>query len=91
MTTMTTMTYNDERPYCDDCNGYKCGGLAAYECECCCSDSDDETDTDDERPYPPQWQEPDYPPKPKVIKPKVIKLKVIKLKPKKKQVRFSNK
>jgi hypothetical protein len=32
----------DDRPFCEDCRGYTCGGLGAYEPVCCCDDSEDE-------------------------------------------------
>ena len=36
----------DDRPFCNDCSGYKCGGLSCYEpvCEC---DSDDEEEEEE--------------------------------------------
>ena len=35
-----------EECLCNECGGYTCGGLAAYEQECCCDT--DEEDEDDE-------------------------------------------
>ena len=37
----------DDRPFCEDCRGYTCGGLGVYEPECCC-DSDEESDEEDD-------------------------------------------
>ena len=36
----------DDRPFCEDCRGYTCGGLGAYEPVCCC-DSDEESDEEE--------------------------------------------
>ena len=38
----------DDRPFCEDCSGYTCGGLGVYEPVCCC-DSDDESEEEEER------------------------------------------
>jgi hypothetical protein len=32
----------DDRPFCEDCRGYTCGGLGAYEPVCCCDSDEDE-------------------------------------------------
>tara|TARA_R110001606_G_scaffold163619_1_gene307877 strand:+ start:177 stop:797 length:621 start_codon:yes stop_codon:yes gene_type:complete len=39
---------DDDRPFCEDCRGYTCGGLGAYEPVCCC-DSDEESDEQQEQ------------------------------------------